>query len=58
MSAKPKPTEGPRPIAVADAHALADRLERMSLGGDLKNAVALIRMLLRGRKPSDVIELE
>lgn len=61
MRAKPKPIEGPRPIAVADAHAIADRIERSKFFGpytDISIAVLLIRALLRGRKASDIIDVD
>jgi len=47
-------------MVVADAHALADRLERdhEHHPQDLVWSVALIRALLRGRAPGDVIEME
>jgi hypothetical protein len=46
-------------MTAADAHALADRLERNSReGSDTAIAAQLIRALLRGRAAGDVIELE
>ncbi len=45
-------------MTVADAHALADRLERdHRLGSDGALAVKLIRALLRGRVAGEVIEM-
>ena len=47
----------PRTMTVADAHALADRLERdHRLGSDGALAVKLIRALLRGCGTSEVID--
>ena len=56
----PKPKSSTtRPMTAADAHALADRLERNSReGSDTAIAAQLIRALLRGRTAGDVIELE
>ena len=56
----PKPKSSTtRPMTAADAHALADRLERNSReGSDAAIAAQLIRALLRGRAAGDVIELE
>ena len=47
----------PQTLTVADAHALADRLERdHRLSGDGALAVKLIRALLRGRGAGEAIE--
>src|SRR5258708_5944371 len=57
--AKPmkKSTTTPQTMTVADAHALADRLERdHRLSGDGAMAVKLIRALLRGRGAGEVVE--
>jgi hypothetical protein len=49
----------PRTFTVADAQALADRLERTQrLQGDQAMAVKLIRVPLAGRATGDVIELQ
>jgi hypothetical protein len=51
-----KPPTPPRTFTVADAHALADRLERgQRPQGDQAMAAKLIRALLAGRAASDVI---
>jgi hypothetical protein len=45
-----------RPMTVADAHALADRLERNGRPpGDQATAAKLIRALLAGRAAGDII---
>lgn len=50
------PSATARPMTVADAHALADRLERAGHPqSDQATAAKLIRALLRGRVPSDQI---
>jgi hypothetical protein len=56
----PKPkSSAPHTMTAADAHALADRLERNSReGSDTAIAAQLIRALLRGHAAGDVIELE
>jgi hypothetical protein len=49
----------PRPFTVADAHALADRLERSQRSqNDQAIAVKLIRALLAGRAAGDIIEMQ
>jgi hypothetical protein len=54
-----KPLTPPRPFTVADAHALADRLERNQRPqSDQAMAVKLIRALLAGRGAGDVIVLQ
>jgi hypothetical protein len=54
-----KSSTAPRPFTVADAHALADRLERNQRPqSDQAIAVKLIRALLAGRAAGDVIELQ
>jgi hypothetical protein len=54
-----KPVALPRPFTVADAHALADRLERNQRPqSDQAMAVKLIRALLAGRAAGDVIVLQ
>ena len=54
-----KPLTPPRTFTVADAHALADRLERNQRPqSDQAMAVKLIRALLAGRAASDVIVLQ
>ena len=54
-----KPLTPPRTFTVADAHALADRLERNQRPqSDQAIAVKLIRALLAGRAASDVIVLQ
>jgi hypothetical protein len=51
-----KPPTPPRTFTVADAHALADRLERNQRPqSDQAMAAKLIRALLAGRATSDVI---
>ena len=56
MSKSPTP---PRTFTVADAHALADRLERNQRPqSDGAMAAKLIRALLAGRAASDIIELQ
>ena len=56
MSKSPAP---PRSFTVADAHALADRLERNQRPqSDQAVAVKLIRALLAGRAASDIIVLQ
>jgi hypothetical protein len=53
-----KPLTPPRTFTVADAHALADRLERNQRPqSDQAIAVKLIRALLAGRAAGDVIVL-
>jgi hypothetical protein len=53
LSKSPTP---PRPFTVADAHAVADRLERNQRPqSDQAMAVKLIRALLTGRVAGDVI---
>ena len=48
----------PRTFTVADAHALADRLERNQRSqSDQAMAVKLIRALLAGRAAGDIIEM-
>jgi hypothetical protein len=55
LSKSPTP---PRAFTVADAHALADRLERNQRPqSDQAMAVKLIRALLAGRNSGEVIEL-
>jgi hypothetical protein len=54
-----KSPASPRPLTVADAHALADRLERNQRPqSDQAMAVKLIRTLLAGRAAGDVIVLQ
>jgi hypothetical protein len=54
-----KPLAPPLSFTVADAHALADRLERnQHPQSDQAIAVKLIRALLAGRAAGDVIELQ
>jgi hypothetical protein len=54
-----KPLTPPRTFTVADAHALADRLERNQRPqSDQAIAVKLIRALLAGRAAGDVIQDE
>ena len=54
-----KPLTPPRTFTVADAHALADRLERNQRPqSDQAFAVKLIRALLAGRAAGDVIVLQ
>ncbi len=54
-----KPLTPPRHFTIADAHALADRLERNQRPqSDQAMAVKLIRALLAGRAASDVIVLQ
>jgi hypothetical protein len=54
-----KPVALPRPFTVADAHALADRLDRNQRPqSDQAMAVKLIRALLAGRAAGDVIVLQ
>jgi len=49
----------PRTFTVADAHALADRLERNQRSqSDQAMAVKLIRALLAGRAAGDIIEMQ
>ena len=56
LSKSPTP---PRTFTVADAHALADRLERNQRPqSDQAIAVKLIRALLAGRTVGDVIALQ
>jgi len=56
LSKSPAP---PRSFTVADAHALADRLERNQRPqSDQAVAVKLIRALLAGRAASDIIVLQ
>jgi hypothetical protein len=56
---RPPTTLASRPMTVADAHALADRLERNQRPqSDQAMAVKLIRALLAGRAAGDVIELQ
>jgi hypothetical protein len=52
----PKPPAPPRTFTVADAHALADRLERnQRQQSDQAIAAKLIRALLAGRTAGDII---
>jgi hypothetical protein len=54
-----KPLTPPRTFTVADAHALADRLERNQRPqSDQAMAAKLIRALLAGRAADDVIVLQ
>ena len=54
-----KPSTPPRTFTVADAHALADRLERNQRPqSDQATAAKLIRALLAGRTAGDVIVLQ
>ena len=54
-----KPLTPPRTLTVADAHALADRLERSQRSqSDQAIAVKLIRALLAGRAAGDIIVLQ
>jgi hypothetical protein len=54
-----KPLARSRTFTVADAHALADRLERnQRLQSDEAMAAKLIRALLAGRAAGDTIELQ
>jgi len=54
-----KPLTPPRTFTVADAHALADRLERNQRPqSDQAIAVKLIRALLADRAAGDVIVLQ
>jgi len=54
-----KPLTPPSNFTVADAHALADRLERNQRPqSDQAIAVKLIRALLAGRAAGDVIVLQ
>ena len=54
-----KAPASPRNFTVADAHALADRLERNQRSqSDQTMAAKLIRALLAGRAAGDVIELQ
>ena len=54
-----KPLTPPRTFTVADAHALADRLERNRRPeSDQAIAVKLIRALLAGRAAGDIIVLQ
>jgi hypothetical protein len=56
LSKSPTP---PRTFTAADAHALADRLERKQPSqSDQAMAAKLIRALLAGRAPADVIVLQ
>jgi hypothetical protein len=56
LSKSPTP---PRTLTVADAHALADRLERSQrLQSDQETAVKLIRALLAGRAAGDMIVVQ
>jgi hypothetical protein len=49
----------PRPMTVADAHALADRLERVGRPqSDHAMAAKLLRALLHDRAPGDIITAE
>lgn len=51
------PLVPPRTLTVADAHALADRLERNQRSqSDQAMAAKLIRVLLAGRAAGDVVE--
>ena len=53
-----KPPTPPRTFTVADAHALADRLERNQRPqSDQAMAVKLIKALLAGRAAGDIIEM-
>lgn len=52
-------TLAPRPMTVADAHALADRLERNGRPqSDQATAARLIRALLRGQAAGDIITVQ
>ena len=54
-----KPLTPPRHFTIADAHALADRLERNQRPqSDQAMAAKLIRALLAGRAPGDIIVLQ
>jgi len=54
-----KSSTPPRPFTVADAHALADRLERNQRPqSDQAIAVKVIGALLASRAAGDVIELQ
>jgi hypothetical protein len=54
-----KPITPPRAFTVADAHALADRLERNQRPqSDQAIAVKLIRALVAGRAAGDIIALQ
>ena len=54
-----KPFTPPRTMTVADAHALADRLERNQRPqSDQAMAVKLIRALLHGLAASEIITLQ
>jgi hypothetical protein len=54
-----KPSAPPRTFTAADAHALADRLERTQRPqSDQAMAAKLIRALLAGRAAGDVIVLQ
>ncbi len=53
-----KPSTPPRTLTAADAHALADRLERNQRPqSDQAMAAKLIRALLAGRAAGDIIVL-
>jgi hypothetical protein len=53
-----KPLTPPRPMTVADAHALADRLERNGRPqSDQATAARLIRALLASRAVGNIIAL-
>ena len=55
----PKPLTPPRTFTVANAHALADRLERNQRPhSDQAMAAKLIRALLAGRAAGDIIVLQ
>ena len=55
----PKPPATTRAFTVADAHALADRLERNQRSqSDQATTVKLNRALLAGRTAGDIIDLQ
>ena len=54
-----KPSTPPRTLTTADAHALADRLERNQRPqSDQAMAAKLIRALLAGRAADDIITMQ
>jgi hypothetical protein len=56
---RPSTTPASRPLTVADAHALADRLERNGRPqSDQATAAKLIRALMRDRDAGDIITVE
>jgi hypothetical protein len=56
---QPSTLTAPRPITVADAHALADRLERNGRPqSDQVMAAKLIRALLGSRAASDTVVVQ